>query len=139
MQETTARVQFDKKYLIALVLPLVIEQVLAVTVGMADMIMVSGAGDTAVFIQVHGVHAGEIYLAGLIHLNELFVNGHRRTARGKAELGIGLGVYKFLDHIGDDRAGLVIAVRYDNFHGSRSFFFILKASLLLIIAFFAWG
>ena len=45
MQETTARVQFDKKYLIALVLPLVIEQVLAVTVGMADMIMVSGAGD----------------------------------------------------------------------------------------------
>ena len=42
MQETTARVQFDKKYLIALVLPLVIEQVLAVTVGMADMIMVSG-------------------------------------------------------------------------------------------------
>ena len=44
MQETTARVQFDKKYLIALVLPLVIEQVLAVTVGMADMIMVSGAG-----------------------------------------------------------------------------------------------
>ena len=48
MQETTARVQFDKKYLIALVLPLVIEQVLAVTVGMADMIMVSGAGDTAV-------------------------------------------------------------------------------------------
>ena len=38
MQETTARVQFDKKYLIALVLPLVIEQVLAVTVGMADKI-----------------------------------------------------------------------------------------------------
>lgn len=48
MQEKTARVTFDKKYLIALVLPLVIEQVLAVTVGMADMIMVSGAGDTAV-------------------------------------------------------------------------------------------
>ena len=101
--------------------------------------LVMRAGDTAVFIQVHGVHAGEIYLAGLIHLNELFVDGHRRTARGKAELGIGLGVYKFLDHIGDDRAGLVIAVRYDHFHGSRSFFFILKASLLLIIAFFAWG
>ena len=58
MQETTARVQFDKKYLIALVLPLVIEQVLAVTVGMADMIMVSGAGDTAVFIQVRGGRRG---------------------------------------------------------------------------------
>lgn len=41
-------IKFDKKYLVALVLPLIIEQILAVTVGMADMIMVSGAGETAV-------------------------------------------------------------------------------------------
>ncbi|MCR5188219.1 MAG: MATE family efflux transporter [Treponema sp.] len=41
-------IQFDRKFLIKLVLPLVIEQILAVTVGMADMIMVSGAGETAV-------------------------------------------------------------------------------------------
>lgn len=46
MQET--KVIFNRKYLIKLVLPLVVEQILAVTVGMADMIMVSGAGDTAV-------------------------------------------------------------------------------------------
>lgn len=39
---------FSKKYLIALILPLVIEQILGVSVGMADMIMVSGAGDVAV-------------------------------------------------------------------------------------------
>ena len=45
MQET--KVIFNRKYLIKLVLPLVVEQILAVTVGMADMIMVSGAGDTA--------------------------------------------------------------------------------------------
>ena len=41
-------IQFDRKFLIKLVIPLVIEQILAVTVGMADMIMVSGAGETAV-------------------------------------------------------------------------------------------
>lgn len=39
---------FDRRYLINLVFPLVIEQILAVTVGMADMIMVSGAGEAAV-------------------------------------------------------------------------------------------
>ncbi len=39
---------FDRKYLVGLVLPLVVEQILGVTVGMADMIMVSGAGETAV-------------------------------------------------------------------------------------------
>lgn len=47
MQEER-KLTFDKKYLGALILPLIIEQILAVTVGMADMIMVSGAGDTAV-------------------------------------------------------------------------------------------
>lgn len=47
MQEKTKLI-FDKKYLSALILPLIIEQILTVTVGMADMIMVSGAGDTAV-------------------------------------------------------------------------------------------
>lgn len=46
--KTQLKIQFDRKFLIKLVLPLVIEQVLAVTVGMADMIMVSGAGETAV-------------------------------------------------------------------------------------------
>lgn len=42
------KIQFDRKFLIKLVLPLVIEQILSVSVGMADMIMVSGAGETAV-------------------------------------------------------------------------------------------
>ena len=41
-------ITFDRKFLLKLVIPLVIEQILAVTVGMADMIMVSGAGETAV-------------------------------------------------------------------------------------------
>lgn len=41
-------VLFDRKRLIQLIVPLIVEQVLAVTVGMADMVMVSGAGETAV-------------------------------------------------------------------------------------------
>ncbi len=41
-------IQFDRRFLIKLVMPLIIEQVLAVSVGMADMIMVSGTGETAV-------------------------------------------------------------------------------------------
>ena len=41
-------IQFDRKFLIKLVMPLIIEQILAVSVGMADMIMVSGTGETAV-------------------------------------------------------------------------------------------
>lgn len=39
---------FSKDQLVKLILPLVVEQLLAVTVGMADMIMVSGAGEAAV-------------------------------------------------------------------------------------------
>ncbi len=39
---------FTKDKLLKLILPLVVEQLLAVTVGMADMIMVSGAGEAAV-------------------------------------------------------------------------------------------
>lgn len=41
-------VLFDRKRLFRLIVPLIVEQVLAVTVGMADMVMVSGAGETAV-------------------------------------------------------------------------------------------
>ena len=41
-------VLFDRKRLVRLIAPLIVEQVLAVTVGMADMVMVSGAGETAV-------------------------------------------------------------------------------------------
>lgn len=41
-------VLFDRKRLVRLIIPLIVEQVLAVTVGMADMVMVSGAGETAV-------------------------------------------------------------------------------------------
>ena len=48
-------IQFDRKFLIKLVMPLIIEQILAVSVGMADMIMVSGAGETAVSgLRVYG-------------------------------------------------------------------------------------
>ena len=41
-------VLFDRRRLIRLIVPLVVEQVLAVTVGMADMVMASGAGEAAV-------------------------------------------------------------------------------------------
>lgn len=47
MQEKPT-IQFDRKQLVKLCLPLIVEQILAVTVGMADMIMVSGAGEAAV-------------------------------------------------------------------------------------------
>ena len=40
-------VLFDRKRLVRLIVPLIVEQVLAVTVGMADMVMVSVAGETA--------------------------------------------------------------------------------------------
>ena len=36
------------------------------------------AGDTAVFIQVHGVHAGEIYLAGLIPVSYTHLDVYKR-------------------------------------------------------------
>ncbi len=39
---------FSREKLLKLILPLVVEQLLSVTVGMADMIMVSGAGEAAV-------------------------------------------------------------------------------------------
>ena len=39
---------FYREMLVKLIVPMVIEQLLSVTVGMADMIMVSGAGEEAV-------------------------------------------------------------------------------------------
>ena len=39
---------FDRSMLLKLIIPVAIEQTLSVTVGMADMIMVSGAGEAAV-------------------------------------------------------------------------------------------
>ena len=39
---------FDSKQLKRLIIPLIIEQILAVTVGMADIIMVSSTGEAAV-------------------------------------------------------------------------------------------
>lgn len=47
VQEETG-VMFDRSKLLKLIIPVVIEQTLSVTVGMADMIMVSGAGEAAV-------------------------------------------------------------------------------------------
>lgn len=45
--ETPSRISFDGKQLRKLIVPLVIEQLLAVIVGMADTIMVSSAGEAA--------------------------------------------------------------------------------------------
>ena len=42
------QIMFDRSKLLKLIIPVVIEQLLSVTVGMADMIMVSGAGEEAV-------------------------------------------------------------------------------------------
>ena len=39
---------FDNKALLALILPLVVEQLLAVLVGMADSIMIASVGEAAV-------------------------------------------------------------------------------------------
>ena len=44
-------VLFDRKRLVRLIVPLIVEQVLAVTVGMADMVMGSGAGETHLSIR----------------------------------------------------------------------------------------
>ena len=42
------KIMFDRKTLIKLIVPMVVEQLLSVMVGMVDMIMVSGAGEEAV-------------------------------------------------------------------------------------------
>ena len=45
---------FDNKALLALILPLVVEQLLAVLVGMADSIMIASVGEAAVFSTGYG-------------------------------------------------------------------------------------
>ena len=42
------QVVWDRRRLLRLIIPLVIEQVLAVTIGMADIVMVSSVGEAAV-------------------------------------------------------------------------------------------
>ena len=48
MKISKERQLFDNKALVALIIPLVIEQFLAVLVGMADSIMVASVGEAAV-------------------------------------------------------------------------------------------
>lgn len=48
LEETALSPLFDRRSLIRLILPLVVEQLLAVTIGMADTMMVTVAGDAAV-------------------------------------------------------------------------------------------
>lgn len=48
MEETALSPLFDRRSLVRLILPLVVEQLLAVTIGMADTMMVTVAGDAAV-------------------------------------------------------------------------------------------
>ncbi|MFQ7550249.1 MAG: hypothetical protein ACLRMZ_08045 [Blautia marasmi] len=44
----TEKELFTKRQLAALLIPLILEQILGITVGMADSVMVSGAGEAAV-------------------------------------------------------------------------------------------
>ena len=46
--ETKTRLLFDRKYLFKLIFPLLIEQVLAVMIGMADTVMVARVGEASV-------------------------------------------------------------------------------------------
>ena len=42
---------FDNKMLVALIIPLIIEQLLAVLVGLADGIMIAQVGEAGAFVQ----------------------------------------------------------------------------------------
>jgi Na+-driven multidrug efflux pump len=48
MTTTTTKPLFTRKQLIALLLPLIAEQALSVTIGLADTLMVSSVGEAAV-------------------------------------------------------------------------------------------
>ena len=75
--------------------------------------LVMGAGDAAVLIQVHGVHSGEVHLAGLVGFDELLVHGHRGTTGGQAQLAGGLLIHELADHIGHVRAAGVVALGHN--------------------------
>ncbi len=47
-EPSTGRIVFDRKHLVRLLVPLIIEQLLAVTIGMADTVMVASCGEAAV-------------------------------------------------------------------------------------------
>ena len=95
----------------------VVEQVGVHEVAVA---LVMGLGDAAVFVQVHRAHLGEIHLAGLVGLDELFVHGHGGAAGGKAQLAVGLFVHQLADHVGHIGAALIIALGHDDVHGKHS-------------------
>ena len=71
--EQTAPPLFTRKDLIRLILPLVIEQILAVTIGMADSVMVSSVGEAA----VSGVSL--VDSVNILFINIFFRPGHRRS------------------------------------------------------------
>jgi putative MATE family efflux protein len=62
---------FDKRYLFGLIIPLVIDQTLALTVGMIDTVMVAGAGESA----VSGVSVVESINVLLIGMLSAFATG----------------------------------------------------------------
>ena len=59
---------FDNKALITLIIPLVVEQLLAVLVGMADSIMIANVGEAAVSGEKHRLKITKIKLVLFIIL-----------------------------------------------------------------------
>ena len=82
--------------------------------------LVVGAGQAAILVQVDGAHLGEVQLALAVHADEVAVNGHRRAARGKAQLGVGFVLDEAAEHIRHHGAAFFVIGGDDYFHNGFS-------------------
>ena len=73
----TSKPLFTRRQLVALLLPLVAEQALSVTIGLADTLMVSSVGEAA----VSGVSLVDTFNTLMIRIDER--PGHRRCGGGQ--------------------------------------------------------
>ena len=89
MTTTTTKPLFTRKQLIALLLPLIAEQALSVTIGLADTLMVSSVGEAAVsgvsLVGSFNVLMIQLLSAlatgGAVVASQYFGTGNRRTPR----------------------------------------------------------
>ena len=74
-----------------------IEQVRAHKIGVALVMLL---GKTHILVQIHGLHPGEVQIAGLILGDQLLVGAHRAGAGGQTQHAVGLQINLGGDDIG---------------------------------------
>ena len=95
-----------------------VKQIRAHEIGVALVMIL---GKTHILVQIHGLHPGEVQVAGLILGDQLLVGAHRAGAGGQAQHAVGLQINLGSDNIGGLPAHVGVILGNNQSHRKNSF------------------